>query len=204
MKILLLLGDLDSVLTSHLEKFQDNLIVTSEKINEEFINLHLPEFIISYGYRYIIPESIIAHYPDNAVNLHISFLPWNRGADPNFWSFIDDTPKGVTIHYIDRGVDTGDIIVQRRVEFSDNDTLRTSYLKLHQEMLALFKENWTNIRSKKCQRIKQSQFVDGTSHRLKDKEKLAFLLTHGWDTPTTVLKEYAAETRLSEQFWCNP
>lgn len=46
------------------------------------------------------------------MNLHISYLPWNKGADPNFWSCIDGTPAGVTLHHIDAGVDTGDIIAQ--------------------------------------------------------------------------------------------
>ena len=50
------------------------------------------------------------------VNLHISYLPWNRGAHPNFWSFFDATPTGVSIHLIDKGIDTGPIIVQKKVK----------------------------------------------------------------------------------------
>ena len=52
--------------------------------------------------------------PDRVVNLHIAYLPYNRGADPNLWSVLEDTPAGVSIHYVDEGVDTGDIIAQRR------------------------------------------------------------------------------------------
>ncbi len=55
------------------------------------------------------------------INLHISFLPWNRGAHPNFWSFYDDTPKGVTIHLIDEGIDTGAIIYQKEITFDRNE-----------------------------------------------------------------------------------
>ncbi|MCL0081308.1 hypothetical protein M1N64_03665 [Peptococcaceae bacterium] len=47
-------------------------------------------------------------FQGRAINLHISFLPWNRGADPNFWSFIENAPVGVSIHYLDEGIDTGD------------------------------------------------------------------------------------------------
>ena len=38
--------------------------------------------------------------------MHISYLPFNRGAHPNYWSFKDNSPKGVTIHFIDNGIDT--------------------------------------------------------------------------------------------------
>jgi len=200
---ILFLGDSNSPLFSYLESIGENVVVTSEKINEDFLALCHPEFIISYGYRHIISEDILVRYPDNAINLHVSFLPWNRGADPNFWSFVEDTPKGVTIHYLDKGIDTGDIIAQKIVEFSDSDTLHTSYLKLHHEIQMLFKENWKIIRSKQCHQVKQPLLVPESFHKSRDKEKLIFLLTRGWDTPITILKEYAAETQLSKQFWCN-
>ena len=45
----------------------------------------------------------------------MSFLPYNRGSHPNFWSFIDDTPKGITIHEIDEGADTGNIVFQKKI-----------------------------------------------------------------------------------------
>ena len=51
------------------------------------------------------------------INLHIGYLPYNRGAHPNFWSFMDNTPTGVTIHEIDKNIDTGKIIYQKIVDF---------------------------------------------------------------------------------------
>ncbi len=183
----------------------EELIVTKDKIDMNFINSYQPEFIVSYGYRYIISKEILKRYPDAAVNLHISFLPWNRGADPNFWSFVENTPKGVTIHYLDEGVDTGDIIVQKQVEFSEQETLHTSYMKLHEEMQSLFKYHWVDIRVGKCHRIPQCCISQtGSSHKLADKQKLSFLLTDGWHTSVKVLEEYAAETQLSSQFFLLP
>ena len=67
--------------------------------------------------------------------MHISYLPYNRGFYLNFWSFIDNTKKGVTIHYIDEGIDTGDIIFQKEV-FSNEKT----YNKLKQEIEDFFIE----------------------------------------------------------------
>lgn len=82
----------------------------------------------------------------NIINLHISYLPWNRGSSPNIWSFIDDTPRGVTIHKIDIGLDTGDIIFQKNVSFDENkETLFSSYKKLNEEVVDLLKKHWQEI-----------------------------------------------------------
>jgi len=126
--------------------------------------------IISYNYKYIIKKDILKHY--KIINLHISYLPFNRGANPNIWSFIDNTPKGVTIHYIDEGIDTGDIISQKKVVLNKDMTLKTSYKKLHKHIQNLFKFKFNNLQKSK----KQSKY--GTIHYLKDK----FILPNGYDT----------------------
>ncbi|MDA0781174.1 MAG: formyltransferase family protein [Rickettsiales bacterium] len=120
------------------------------------------------------------------VDIHISYLPFNRGADPNFWSLFDGTRFGVTIHYLDEGIDTGDIIVRRKVEFDiENDTLATSYNKLHDEMVKMFEDNMEDILSGKCPATKQSG--KGTYHNSKYKneifEQLSNKRENVWDTP---------------------
>src|SRR5690606_983365 len=76
------------------------------------------DLLVSFGYRHILKDLSVP-----AVNIHISMLPWNRGADPNFWSWLDHTPKGVTVHLMDQGIDTGPIIAQREVAFGFGQTL---------------------------------------------------------------------------------
>ena len=67
--------------------------------------------------------------------MRISFLPWNKGAHPNFWSFYENTPKGVSIHLIDKGIDTGPIIYQKIVKFSKNEeTFEQTYSVLKNEI----------------------------------------------------------------------
>ena len=150
-------------------------------------------FLVSYGYRYIIKKDILDKLCNSAINLHISFLPWNRGADPNFWSFIEGTPKGVTIHHLDEGVDTGDIIVQKEIEFDsdNNDTLATSYDKLQQEIQQLFMLNWVDIKDGNIPR--KRQVGKGSLHKAKDKESISHILTDGWNTPISVLEDYKEE-----------
>ncbi len=195
MKVLFL-GSLDSPIFEFLKSVEEEVILASEPINMGFIEAHSPDFIVSYGYRHIIKKDILDMYNGRAVNLHISYLPWNRGADPNFWSFVENTPKGVTIHYLDEGVDTGDIIVQKQVEFLDTETLKSSYDKLQSEIQKLFKDNWYRIRLGECNRIKQ--IGSGTCHRMKEKEPLMYLLNKGWDTPVSKLLDYQIENQCEE------
>lgn len=164
----------------HLQSFGDEVYRTEGKLTiPEFIESNY-DFIISYGYRYIIPSSVTDHYDKRILNLHISYLPWNRGADPNFWSIIEDTPKGVTIHFVDEGLDTGDIIIQKKIELEETDTLRTSYKKLSDAIENLFLSNWNKIRTGEV--IPKKQIGEGSFHYSKNKETYEYLLSNGWDT----------------------
>jgi len=113
---ILFLGPEDSPLITWLTEQGEQVIQTADKLTLEFLGKERFLFVVSYGYRYIITKDILDEFPDRAINLHIAYLPWNRGADPNFWSFVYGTPKGVTIHYLNEGVDTGDIIVQQEAD----------------------------------------------------------------------------------------
>ena len=125
-----------------------------------------PYIIISYNYKYIISSQIIENIDVDIINLHISLLPWNRGANPNFWSFIDHTPKGITIHKIDKGLDTGNIIFQKEIFFDEREeTFKSSYDKLHLEMIELFKEKWNKI--KQHDYVLKVQSGKGTYHNQK-------------------------------------
>ncbi len=189
----LFLGSKNSILVQFIESLGDSVFVMEDKFNPDLLENHNIGFVVSYGYRHIIRQDVLDKIADKIINLHISFLPWNRGADPNFWSFIDNTPKGVTIHYIDAGIDTGDIIVQREVLLSESETLSSSYQKLKQKIEELFMEHWPKIRIGTCGRIKQSS--NGTFHKTIDKEPLQHLLEKGWETPIAALVNIKTEDR---------
>lgn len=124
-----------------------DVCIYSGRLTEDMLKQLQPRVIISYNYEYIIPEKIIAQLKHPVINLHCSYLPYNRGANPNFWSFIDHTPKGVTIHEIVPGLDKGGIIAQRLMLFDEGaETLASSYDRLQQEIVKLFQENWDRIR----------------------------------------------------------
>lgn len=106
------------------------------------------DLVVSYGYRYLIPKSLLDAIHIPVINLHISLLPFNRGAHPNFWSFYDGTPSGVSIHMIDEGMDTGDIIAQERFFIDPKEnTFKTSYDFLNAKVQALFVKIFPDLTS---------------------------------------------------------
>lgn len=181
---ILFLGPQNSPLLKWLVEQGETVVQTTDIITPTFVQQNNIDFLISYGYRYILKKDILDRFPNRAINLHISYLPWNRGADPNLWSFVENTPKGVTIHYLDEGIDTGDIIAQRQVTFEfTGETLATTYQKLQLEIQKLFKVCWPQIKIGVCSRMKQ--LGCGTFHAVKDRKNIS--LAKGWGTPIEVL-----------------
>jgi len=157
MKILFLGGNLATGIADWLISKGEEVIYREDKVTTNDVKKVGPDFIISYNYKYIISKEIIDCVGGKAINLHISYLPYNKGSHPNIWSFIEDTPKGVTIHYIDEGIDTGDIIVQKEVFIDEEkETLKSSYEILHKEIQELFKENWERIKTGDIKAKKQT------------------------------------------------
>ena len=96
--------------------------------------------------------------------------------------FIDNTPKGVTIHQIDEGIDTGDILLQKKIFFDMNkDTLASSYNKLIKEIEKLLINNFRDIAQNFI--APKKQVGKGTFHRSIDKKKYNYLLNNlKWKT----------------------
>jgi len=130
-----------------------------------------PDIGLSVLFDYLLPPEFIEIFPSGIINLHPSYLPYNRGNYPNVWSIVEGTPSGVTLHYIDEGVDTGDIIAQKEVLVEPIDTGETLYRKLERESVRLFQEIWPLIKARRAPRIPQSNEA-GTYHRTRDVESI--------------------------------
>jgi len=183
----LVLRNITTPIIDILKQDGDDVIDTSEQLDEYYFEKKEDYFIVSHGYRHIINHQVLNIIKDRIINLHISYLPWNRGADPNLWSFLENTPKGVSIHYIDEGIDTGDIIVQKKLVFNEEkETLLSTYQKLQDEIIHLFKTNWPLIKNNNCRRMKQP--VGGSFHKSSDRKKFEHLLIKGWDTTVIGLR----------------
>ena len=143
MKILFL-GSRKNRIIDFFEKLEYEIIKEDKRLSLEDIQKINPDFIISFNYKYKIKPDVIEKYP-KIINLHIAYLPWNGGSYPNFWSWLENTPKGVSIHYMDEEIDTGEMLLRKQVEFSENETLLSSWEKLMKELEDLFIENWDDI-----------------------------------------------------------
>lgn len=191
----LFLGKPDSPLLAYLRSQGDDVVQTMEPVSGEALRPAGFGFLVSYGYRHILRADVLDLFPGRAVNLHASFLPWNRGADPNLWSFLEGTPKGVSLHHLDLGVDTGDIIAQRETVFGPSETLRTSYDRLQADIQALFRETWPALRAGALPRSPQPP--GGTLHRMKDKAPHEAALRLGHDTPVSEIEDYGRRAGLT-------
>lgn len=155
------------------------VILCEERLDLSYIENVKPDLVVSYNYKYLIKEDVIEYMKGKIINLHISYLPWNRGSSPNFWSFYDGTPKGVTIHQISAGLDEGNILYQRECEFNPyEETFATSYEKLNKEIVDLFKENWEAIKTGTYE-LKSQEGI-GSYHTMKDFNELIVKYPFKW------------------------
>ena len=131
-----------------------------------------PEIGISVLFGYILRPELLERFPAGVINLHPSLLPWNRGACPNVWSILDHTPAGVSLHYVDAGIDTGDVIARETVAVEPVDTGGSLYGKLEQASFELFCRAWPEVRERRAGRTLQSP-QEGTRHTLRELESIA-------------------------------
>lgn len=91
------------------------------------------DLVVLAGYMRIIGKDLLAAFPNRIVNIHPALLPnfpGLHGIKDAYEAGVKET--GVTIHYVDSGVDTGPIIAQGSVEIAKGDTLEDLEIKIHQ------------------------------------------------------------------------
>lgn len=109
--------------------FQPASMKDADFLNE--LSLIKPELIVVVAYGRILPESIINLPANGCVNVHASLLPEYRGAAPISWVIINGEEfTGVTTMLMDKGLDTGDILLEEKIRISDEDTTETLSRKL--------------------------------------------------------------------------
>lgn len=107
----------------------------------------------------IVPQNLISLAPLGGINYHPSLLPRHRGGSAINWAILQgDRETGVTIHYIDAGIDTGDIILQERVPIDPHDSVKTLYFqKLYPLGVKLITRAVRLIREGKAPRLPQDE-----------------------------------------------
>lgn len=126
-----------------------------------------PDVVVAVGFRHIVPPEILAVPERGCLNLHPGLLPETRGFNPNVWSIVEGHPAGATLHYMDDGVDTGDVIARKRVEKRFDDTGRELYERLEAACFELFVETWPEIEADTVEAEPQNDEA-ATTHRKRD------------------------------------
>ena len=92
------------------------------------------DLLVSMSFDQIFKSRILEYPKYHAINCHAGKLPFYRGRNILNWALINDEREfGITAHYIDTGIDTGDIIEQRTFPITDDDTYQTLLSTAHRE-----------------------------------------------------------------------
>ena len=125
------------------------------------------DYLVSVHFPYLVPAAVLALPRYGAVNLHPALLPYNRGWHTPTWAILDGTPAGATLHFMDEGVDSGDIVHQREVAVRPDDTADSLYQRVLAAEVDVFREAWPSLARREPPRRPQSE-GSGTVHTRQD------------------------------------
>lgn len=122
----------------------------------EYLEKLNPDLILVVAYGKILPENILKLPKYGCINVHGSVLPMYRGAAPIQRAIINgDKETGVTTIYMDKGMDTGDILLTKKVEITDGDSAKSMFEKLSMTGANLLLETLDGVLEGTINRIKQ-------------------------------------------------
>jgi methionyl-tRNA formyltransferase len=112
---------------------------------------------IVVGWYWIFKESLLAKVPKGVVGIHASLLPKYRGGSPLVWPIIKgDKESGLSLFYLDKGMDTGDVIAQKRFSIMDDDTIAEVLEKAESLTVELLEQNYPLLLEGTASRIQQN------------------------------------------------
>lgn len=131
-----------------------------------------PDLIITCAYGQIIPEELINLPRLGCINVHASLLPKYRGGAPIHWAKINGEKKtGVTIMYMDKNMDSGDIISQEELVINNEDTTESLFNKLSILGANLLIETLPSILENNNNRIKQDETLVSYAYNIKREDE---------------------------------
>ncbi len=137
-------GMIDRKLFKTREDFEAAII---DQLDEEKI-----EWIVLAGFMRLLSPGFVRRYTSKIINIHPSLLPAFPGAHgirDAFDAKVSET--GVTVHFVDEGVDTGPVILQGKVKVEPKDTLETLEARVHAMEYSIYPEALRRVFSGKIQ-----------------------------------------------------
>jgi len=155
-------------------KWYDDMTVTEQAINVDIpvfkninhVKILEPDLVVVAYYDRILKKDVISIPPLGCVNVHMALAEEYRGCYPTTHAIINgENITGVTIHYIDEGVDTGDIIAQKYAVINDFDTGKDLYMRLVDTGYSLFVDTFPSMVNGTARARKQVTTVHTKYHR---------------------------------------
>ncbi len=149
----------DPILISMAEENQIPVEITEDVNSDDFLSRiakYAVDLFVSMSFNQIFRARTIFFPPYSTINCHAGKLPFYRGRNILNWALINDEKEfGITVHYVDEGIDTGDIILQKTYPISDSDNyctlLNTAYMGCADVLYDALKQ----IKTGEIRRIKQ-------------------------------------------------
>src|SRR3954468_13715645 len=143
-----------AVAGSNLRVFQPKRIKAEEAIAE--IRDLAPDVIVVIAYGQILPRAVLEIPRVACLNLHASLLPRHRGAAPIQAAIVaGDRETGISVMYMDEGLDTGDVLLQKRIEIAPNETGGSLHDRLGEIAPAALNDALTQLQSGSARRTPQ-------------------------------------------------
>lgn len=144
--------------------------INSIIIQNQIIKLS-PDLIVVTHFEKVLKKNIIDIPKYGCINLHPSILPNYRGLSPQHWPIINgDQYTGITVHYINEGIDTGDIIVQRKIQICQDDYVSDLQMKMKKNYGEIIIEAINKIDTNKVMPINQNDNKGSYYGKLKENQ----------------------------------
>lgn len=128
----------------------------NDDVTYEFTHRLQPDLVTVVYYDQLLKKRFINIPSLACINLHMALAEEYRGCYPTTWALVNDERSvGVTIHHIDEGMDTGDIIAQCRISVEDSDIGRTLYSKCTEAGIQLFAKTIEELMAGTAKRVPQ-------------------------------------------------
>ena len=130
-----------------------------------------PDIIVVVAYGKILPAEVLFYPKHGSINVHVSLLPKYRGAAPMQRAIMDgEKETGVTIMYMDEGLDTGDIILQESFPIDKNDNFETIHDKSAEIGGNLMLKALAEIENGTATRTKQNEALASYAKKIEKSE----------------------------------
>jgi len=150
----------DKTLLNYAKKYNIQYFKGIKVNSDEFYDLAKTfecDLFVSMSFNQIFKERIINLPKHKIINCHAGKLPFYRGRNILNWALINDEVQfGITVHYVDLGIDTGDIILQRVFPITDEDNYSTLLEKSYLECSSILYDAIKTIQRFEVKAIKQS------------------------------------------------